>query len=76
MITDLNPELDRTSAGTYINGLKTELDKLYISLLRDQGVASQAKAEIVKQIKDYVAVTQIYPDKQPIPPRTVDDENV
>lgn len=75
MITDLRPDLDKTSVGTYINGLIAELDKLYLSLERDTAIGSQAKAELARQLRDYVRVTQVYPDKV-IPPRTVDDENV
>lgn len=63
MITDLNPEIDKTSVGTYINGLVVELDKLYIALLRDTALGSQSKAEVVKQLRDYVRVTQVFPDK-------------
>jgi hypothetical protein len=65
MITDLNPDLDRTSAGTYINGLVTELDKLYLSLSRDSALSSTAQADIVKQLRDYVRVTQLYPETPP-----------
>lgn len=63
MITDLNPDIDRTSVGTYINGLVVELDKLYIALSRDTALGSQAQAKVVKQLQDYVRVTQVYPDK-------------
>ena len=63
MITDLNPDLDRTSVDAYINGLKGELDKLYLSLYRDSSLSSQAQATMVKQLLNYVRVTQVYPNK-------------
>jgi hypothetical protein len=63
MIPDLRPDLDRTNVDTYINGLITELDKLYIALSRDNALESKAQADITKQLVNYVRVTQVYPDK-------------
>lgn len=76
MITDLRPDLDRTSVDAYINGLTTELDKLYLSLERDSSLESRSQAKMIKKLRDYVRVTQVYPDKPrvdtEVPPRTED----
>lgn len=71
MITDLRPDLDRSSVNSYINGLIAELDKLETALLRDSKLESLAQAELTKQLKNYIKVTQIYPEKpnEEIPPR-------
>lgn len=73
MITDLNPQLDRSSVEAYSNGLVAEFDKLYLSLYRDSRLESRAQAELAKQLRDYIRVTQVYPEVPPkdeeIPPR-------
>ena len=63
MIPNLNPDLDRTNADTYIDGLITELDKLYQALYRDSSTSAKAQADLVKQLTNYVKVTQVYPNK-------------
>lgn len=75
MITDLRYDLDKSSVDAYINSFMTELDKLYVTLSRDSSLESQAQADITKKLKDYVRVTQLYPDKpeEEIPPRGEED---
>jgi hypothetical protein len=63
MITDLRPDISRASVDEYIDGLKVELDKLYISLQRNTSLGAQEQAKIVWQIREYVRVTQVYPNK-------------
>lgn len=65
----LNPNLDRSSVNAYINGLSAQIDKLYLSLYRDSSLEGQAQADVVKQLYNYVKVTQYYPEKEEIPPR-------
>ena len=75
MITDLRPDLDRTSVDAYINGLTAELDKLYVTLSRQGSLEAQSQATLTKQLRDYVRVTQVYPNKprgEEIPPRGED----
>ena len=74
MITDLNPGIDKTNVDSYMNGLIVEFDKLHVSLIRDTALGSQEKAKIVRELRDYIRLTQVYPDRLPIdeiPPKEI-----